>query len=75
MRLEEYLQQEIDRVVAELIAAAPADLCCACASGCGYLTYDGHQFSYKCDQCGETWPSDRLDIDKDRKFSILEFAD
>jgi hypothetical protein len=75
MRLEEYLQHEIDKVVAALIAAAPADLCYACSGGCGYLTYDGQRFSYKCDQCGPSWPSDHLDIDEDRKFAILEFAD
>jgi hypothetical protein len=75
MRLEEYLQQEVDKVVAKLIADAPADLCCACSSGCGCLTYDGQHFKYVCDHCGVEWPSDNLDIDADRKFAILEFAD
>lgn len=75
MRLEEYLQQEVNKVVAELVAAAPADLCCACSCGCGYLTFDGEHSGYQCDQCGVSWSSDRLDIDKERNFAILEFAD
>ena len=75
MRLEEYVQRKVDKLVAELIADAPADLCCNCAEGCGKLTYDGQHFSYQCDHCGERWPSDFLDINEQRQFAIIEWAD
>lgn len=75
MKLNEYLQKEIDKLVLELIARAPVDVCPQCCDNDTHLTYDGKNFWYECARCKVRWPSDVLDLDPDGKFSVLEWAD
>lgn len=75
MKLSEYLQKEIDKLVVDIVAKAPVDVCPRCCHDNAKLTYESNTFLYKCDKCGARWPADVLDLDEKGRFSVLEWAD
>jgi hypothetical protein len=75
MKLEAYLQQQIEQMAEKIAAEAPVDSCPECDLCEGHLVYADGTFGYKCSICGLRWSAEHVMIEPDGKFLLLEWAD